>query len=113
MRLRAVLVAHAVVVPICDGAMANLEAKTPSNVSRCQCHGFESLGQTTVGDSPSLPPMVRKARRLRRLSKMGVHAGLAKSISVDTVLASHQPSPGKNTASRPRYRDNALLRVTI
>ena len=45
-----------------DGKAAFLESSNPKNVSFYERHGFEVLGRIQVGTSPTLFPMLRKAR---------------------------------------------------
>ena len=45
-----------------DHAPAYLESTNPRNISLYRRHGFEVLGTIQVGSSPSLVPMLRRAR---------------------------------------------------
>lgn len=56
------LMAHALERCDRDRAAAYLESSNPRNISLYRRHGFEPLGEIQVGSSPSLVPMLRKAR---------------------------------------------------
>jgi ribosomal protein S18 acetylase RimI-like enzyme len=60
--LGAALMRHA--LARCDraGKAAFLESSNPKNVSLYERHGFEVVGRIQVGTSPTLFPMLRKAR---------------------------------------------------
>ena len=45
-----------------DGAPAYLESSNPRNIPLYLRHGFEVMGEIQVGSSPTLTPMIRKAR---------------------------------------------------
>jgi ribosomal protein S18 acetylase RimI-like enzyme len=45
-----------------DHLPAYLESSNPANISLYQRHGFEVLGQIQAGSSPTVTPMLRKAR---------------------------------------------------
>ena len=46
-----------------DGSIAYLEGTSPRNVSLYKRHGFEVVGRIQAGSSPTLYPMIRRARR--------------------------------------------------
>jgi ribosomal protein S18 acetylase RimI-like enzyme len=45
-----------------DGLIAYLESSNPRNISLYQRHGFEVIGEIQSGNSPTVRPMLRKAR---------------------------------------------------
>jgi ribosomal protein S18 acetylase RimI-like enzyme len=45
-----------------DGLPAYLESSNPRNIGLYERHGFEILGHIQAGSSPTLTPMLRKAR---------------------------------------------------
>lgn len=45
-----------------DGLIAYLESSNPKNVSLYERHGFEVIGEIQSGNSPTLRPMLRRAR---------------------------------------------------
>ena len=45
-----------------DGTPAYLESSNPRNITLYERHGFERLGTVQVGTSPSIVPMLRRAR---------------------------------------------------
>jgi GNAT superfamily N-acetyltransferase len=56
------LMAHALARCDRDHMPAYLESSNPRNIPLYRRHGFEPLGEIRSGDSPSLVPMLRKAR---------------------------------------------------
>ncbi len=60
--LGSALLAHA--LRECDRqhVAAYLESSNPANISLYERHGFEQIGNIQVGSSPTLVPMLRKAR---------------------------------------------------
>ena len=46
-----------------DKAPAYLESSNPRNVPLYERHGFEALGSIQIGSSPTLVPMLRRARK--------------------------------------------------
>ncbi|HEY8549569.1 MAG TPA: hypothetical protein VIL35_06420 [Vicinamibacterales bacterium] len=46
-----------------DGLPAYLESSNPRNIWLYERHGFEIIGKIQVGSSPTMTPMLRKARR--------------------------------------------------
>ncbi len=56
------LMKHALVPVDTDRLPAYLESTNPKNVPLYQRHGFELLGTIQVGSSPSIFPMLRRAR---------------------------------------------------
>lgn len=59
------LLAHALARFDADGRPAYLESSNPRNLSFYRRHGFEVLGSIQHGSSPTLVPMLRKARTRR------------------------------------------------
>lgn len=45
-----------------DGLIAYLESSNPRNIPLYQRHGFEVIGEIQSGSSPTVRPMLRKAR---------------------------------------------------
>jgi ribosomal protein S18 acetylase RimI-like enzyme len=60
--LGAALMRHALARCDGEGKAAFLESSNPRNVSLYERHGFEVVGRIQVGTSPTLFPMLRKAR---------------------------------------------------
>jgi ribosomal protein S18 acetylase RimI-like enzyme len=60
--LGSALMRHALARCDGEGKPAFLESSNPRNVSLYERHGFEMLGRIQVGSSPTLFPMLRKAR---------------------------------------------------
>ena len=60
--LGSALMRHALARCDVEGKPAFLESSNPKNVSLYERHGFEVLGRIQVGASPTLFPMLRKAR---------------------------------------------------
>lgn len=60
--LGSALMRHALARCDGEGKAAFLESSNPKNVSLYERHGFEVLGRIQVGASPTLFPMLRKAR---------------------------------------------------
>ena len=56
------LMAHALERCDRDRAPAYLESSNPRNISLYRRHGFEVVGTVQVGSSPTIVPMVRRAR---------------------------------------------------
>ena len=56
------LMAHALARCDRDHAPAYLESSNPRNIPFYERHGFETLGSIQVGSSPTLVPMLRRAR---------------------------------------------------
>lgn len=56
------LMAEALKVIDRDGAIAYLESSNPRNISLYKRHGFEVIGEIQSGSSPTVRPMLRKAR---------------------------------------------------
>ena len=56
------LIDHTLHVVDHDHRPAYLESSNPKNISLYERHGFELLGTIQTGDSPSMFPMLRKAR---------------------------------------------------
>ncbi len=56
------LMAHAVARADREGIPAYLESSNPRNISLYRRHGFEPLGEIQSGSSPTMVPMLRKAR---------------------------------------------------
>ena len=60
--LGSALMRHALARCDGEGKAAFLESSNPKNISLYERHGFELLGRIQVGASPTLFPMLRKAR---------------------------------------------------
>ena len=56
------LMAHALARCDADRSPAYLESSNPRNIPLYQRHGFEVMGTIQVGSSPSIVPMLRRAR---------------------------------------------------
>ncbi|OQP50245.1 GNAT family N-acetyltransferase [Niastella populi] len=56
------LMAEALKVIDRNGAIAYLESSNPRNISLYKRHGFEVIGEIQSGSSPTVRPMLRKAR---------------------------------------------------
>jgi GNAT superfamily N-acetyltransferase len=61
-RLGDQLMAHALARCDTDGLPAYLESSNPRNIPFYERQGFEALGKIQVGSSPTIVPMLRKAR---------------------------------------------------
>jgi ribosomal protein S18 acetylase RimI-like enzyme len=60
--LGSALMRHALARCDSEGKPAFLESSNPKNVPLYERHGFEVLGRIQAGASPTLFPMLRKAR---------------------------------------------------
>lgn len=60
--LGSALLKHALRVCDQERSLAYLESTSPASLSLYQRHGFEVIGEITVGNSPPLFPMVRRPR---------------------------------------------------
>jgi len=60
--LGAALLRHALATCDRDQSLAYLESTNPVSVPLYQRHGFEVIGEITVGNSPPMFPMVRKSQ---------------------------------------------------
>jgi ribosomal protein S18 acetylase RimI-like enzyme len=61
-RLGDKLMSHALARCDADGLPAYLESSNPRNIPFYERQGFEALGRIQVGSSPTIVPMLRKAR---------------------------------------------------
>lgn len=56
------LLRHALAQCDRDGSLAYLESSNPKNIPLYERHGFEALGSIQAGSSPTIVPMLRRAR---------------------------------------------------